>query len=323
MGAARDGATAHAAHVAKRIEIPTGGGRTVHGHLYSFGDPRAAVVLHGATAVPQRFYAAFAEELSAHGLAVLTYDFRGVGASRCLPLREDPTTMTDWIVDAAAAQGWLSRSYPDVPLLAIGHSFGGQIAAALDAGPAADAIVLVAAQSGDYRKFPPSARARLWLSWRVAVPGLTRALGYLPGWAGFGEDLPAGVAQQFARWCSSPQYVFSEHPELAGKIADYRGRVLALSFTDDTFASREAIEWYLDRFESVSVEHRRLAPSQAGLRSIGHFGLFRPSARRALWPSVAEFLLDAARRAPTPASRSGRSGSTDLQEIIADLSFGR
>src|SRR5687768_441819 len=44
--------------------------------------PRATLVIHGATATKQTYYARFAAYAAARGHRVVTYDYRGVGASR-------------------------------------------------------------------------------------------------------------------------------------------------------------------------------------------------------------------------------------------------
>lgn len=318
MAAAGSPAASQAVCVAQAIEIPTQRGRALGARLHTPDRPVASVIVHGATAVPQRFYAAFAETMAELGLAVLTYDYRGIGLSVDRPCRDDPVTMADWIDDAAAAQTWLAERYPALPLLGIGHSFGGQIGAAVQASRPTDAMLLVGAQSGYYRSFPAGERERLWLTWRVGVPALTRVFGCVPRWAGLGEALPAGVAQQWARWCLSPDYFVSELPQLAERIATYQGRVLALSFTDDEFAPRQNVQWLNRRFSAAQLEHRHLAPSMVGLAAIGHFGLFRKQAKHALWPLAAAFFQDAAVR-----GHGSDRGSRLLREIMTDLDYGR
>jgi len=304
---------------AKTVAIPTESGRELGARLYAHPFPVAALIVHGATAVPQRFYEPFAQAMAEFGFAVLTYDYRGVGASADRPLADDPTTMTDWVDDAAAAQTWLVETLPDLPLLVVGHSFGGQFAATLEEERPADALVLVGAQSGYFGSFAPVERGKLWLTWKLGIPALTTAFGYLPGWAGLGEDLPSGVARQWARWCSSPDYMLSELPELERPLASYRGRVLALSFTDDDFAPRANVEWLNSKLKSAELVHRHLEPAAVGLPEVGHFGLFRKRSRQALWSLVAAFLLDVAYK-----RRSGRPrDSLLLQEIMADLQYGR
>ncbi|MEX0370759.1 MAG: hypothetical protein AB3N09_09025, partial [Tateyamaria sp.] len=66
----------------------------------------AAVVLNSATGVPQTFYTHFARWLaSERGMAVLTYDYRGLGRSNAGPLRKVTADMSDWgIRDQVAAR---------------------------------------------------------------------------------------------------------------------------------------------------------------------------------------------------------------------------
>ncbi|MBX7081856.1 MAG: alpha/beta fold hydrolase [Nannocystaceae bacterium] len=275
--------------------------------------PRAQLVIHGATAVPQRFYQRWAHHLAARGVAVVTYDYRGVGRSRSLPIARDPATMTDWIDDARVVQRWAARREPGVPLVAVGHSFGGQIATVIR--PGADAIITVGAQGGYIGRF--NAPRRQWLSLLMhgVIPGFVRAMGYLPGWAGLGEDLPAGVALQWARWCTAPDYLLSELPELRARMAAWRGPMFALSFDDDAFAPLQNVRWLLDRFGGADLEHRHvhvasLSPEPDG--GVGHFGFFRDHRAGELWPMVDEFL-----------QRLGVAPIVSEDErVLADLQYG-
>ena len=53
------------------------------------GRARAAIVIHGATGVPARFYRHFAAWLADQGFVCLTYDYRGVGASATRKMRDE------------------------------------------------------------------------------------------------------------------------------------------------------------------------------------------------------------------------------------------
>ncbi|MCA9710021.1 MAG: alpha/beta fold hydrolase [Myxococcales bacterium] len=304
------------------LQIPTAGARTLGARCYEpVGRPIGQVVIHGATATPQRYYGSFSRHLAWQGLRVLTYDYRGIGDSRVEPIAADPTCMRDWIDDAAAAQRWLVDRDPALPLLAIGHSFGGQIAPALDAGRRPRAIVLVGAGSGYWRRYSGRARARLWLTWSGLVPALARGLGYMPGWTGIGEDVPGPVARQWARWCLHPEYFLGELPWLYDQLADYPGRVRALSFTDDEFLPEANARWLLRRLRSASVEHLRTSPAAVELPQIGHFGFFRATAADRLWSAAVAFLVAAARDQVVPQVVWRRP---DLgEQIMRDLEFGR
>jgi len=257
------------------------------------GEVRAQVVLHAATAAPQRFYAPFARFLTGYGLRVLTYDYRGIGSSKPTTLRGFSADMIDWAYrDAVAAVRTLEGFAPTLPLLAVGHSFGGQIAAALPEGRRPDALLTVGTQRGWYRPFDDW--ATMWLRWRLVVPALTRLFGYLPGAAGTKEDLPGGVARQWAGWCLHPDYYLSTHPEIGARLARYAGPVYALSFTDDAYAPLINVEWFVDRLRRAPVLHQHVHPQELGRSGVGHFGAFRPELSEALWPAMAAFLCAAA-----------------------------
>lgn len=277
------------------------------------GPVRAQVLVHGATAVPQRFYAAWATHLAEHGLRVFTYDYRGIGSSRTLPLREETVDMQGWIDDATIVQRTVIDLAPELPTFVVGHSFGGQIAPTLS--PAAAAIVLVGAQAGSVTRFPWPRRSTLRATMALGIPALAEVFGYVPGWVGLGEDLPGPVARQWARWCLREDYFLSELPELGARLARYRGPVLALSFTDDEFAPLANVQWLLDRLDGAAVDHRHLEPAELGEAEVGHFGFFRRAAARRGWGQVDAFfdrLLGAAPRVV------GFEAA-----VLADLDYGR
>ena len=81
-------------------------------------------------------------------------------------------------------------------------------------------------------------------------------------------------------------------PTLAGLLLASFGSILAtfaLSFTDDSFAPRTAVEALHREYRAATVEHRHVAPSDCGVPRIGHFGFFKPGVP-ALWKEVADWL---------------------------------
>jgi predicted alpha/beta hydrolase len=63
----------------------------------------------------------------------------------------------------------------------------------------------------------------------------------------------------------------------------YRGRVLAIGFTDDQrFGCRRAVEALHRHYENADLTYDFVAPERLGRRNIGHFGYFRDGARP-LW----------------------------------------
>ncbi|HSN73229.1 MAG TPA: hypothetical protein VLT59_17065, partial [Steroidobacteraceae bacterium] len=61
------------------------------------GDPPiATAVIAAAMGVPQTFYARFAGWLATRGIDALTFDYRGIGASRLISQRGREVTLLDW-----------------------------------------------------------------------------------------------------------------------------------------------------------------------------------------------------------------------------------
>lgn len=290
------------------------------------GEARGNVLILGATAVPRAFYDRFAAHLAAHGLRVVSFDYRGVGGSRPASLRGDRSTMTDWAErDAGAALAWIKREHPGQAVFLVGHSFGGQALGVCDALGDVDAVVTVGSQLGSRRHWPAAHGAALAAWWR-AIPLVTGAVGWLPGWMGLTHDLPAGVATEWARWCEHPDYLVGYVPGAAARFARVRAPVLAYSFTDDVYAPRRAVEALLARLGGARVLHRRVGPGDLGVAEIGHFGFFRPATGAVLWGELTGFFDDvlagaAPRVAAVVRARDGHCTLSEA-EVLADLRHG-
>ena len=257
-----------------------------------------ALLLNSGTGIPRRFYGAFAQHLALRGFAVLTYDYRGIGASDAPP----SATVEQWgSVDQASMIDYLARLRPGASLGLIGHSFGGQVLGLADNIAKLDAAVLICSQSGHWRHWPAGRRRlRMLALWWFLIPGLTAATGRFPGsWIGT-ANLPANIARSWARWGRSPHYV-----------CDGRGRPLRphnddvsfpirwMSFIDDTIAPFGAVEALRCYYPTAAVERLHLGPADLGVESIGHFGFFRKAMPRGAWDDIAgwfEGRLLAARR---------------------------
>jgi predicted alpha/beta hydrolase len=262
--------------------------------------PEAVVLVSSATAVRRRYYDRFARFLAGEGFAVVTYDYRGIGDSRPAELRGFPAAMHEWgEKDLSGVIDWVDATWPDAPLLVVGHSAGGQVVGLAESNTRVGALLGVAAQSGHWRLWPAPRRYRMALLWYGVVPALTRLVGYLPRWAGIAEDLPAGVALEWAKWCRTPGYLAGGDGEVrrAG-FARLTCPVRAYSFADDPYAPRAAVDALLDLYASAPREHRHLAPADLDVPAIGHFGFFRESFRDTLWREAADWLRQRAGHAP-------------------------
>jgi len=276
------------------LVLPATDGFALGGHLFEPKEaPRALVVINGATGVHQRYYRYFATHLAWRGFRVLSYDYRGIGKSRppgTSSLRGFRATMSEWgAKDFAGVLAWAAAEHPDLPRIVVGHSFGGQAFGLAD-GSGLAAAVHVAAQSGYLGHWSGLARARLTLLWYVTVPLLVKVFGYLPHWLGIGEDLPAGVALEWGRWCRTRGYLVPHVEGATERYRAYRGPLLSWSFEDDGYAPRSAVEALLAHFDPAEVEHRHLEGEALPGGRVGHFGFFRTGPTEALWQRTATWL---------------------------------
>jgi len=310
----------------RRLRIPAGDGFGLGATLFEpRGHARATVVVSGATAVPAGYYTRFAEHLAASGYRVLTYDYRGVGASRPLNLRGFSASMSDWAeLDARAALAYARQSFRAEPLVLVGHSFGGQLLGLIDDAREASGAVLVGAQLPFLGHWPFAQRLKLELIFNAVIPTLTRTFGYLPGAAGLGEDLPRGVAEQWARWCSQPDYLMSEHPAARERFARFDKPVLFFSMSDDDYAPEGAVEKLMGALSGAHIDHRRVIPAELGVDEVGHFGFFHPRFTDTLWREVRWFIDDVAAGRSGLRPRYGRAPwSLSDEDVALDLAYGR
>jgi hypothetical protein len=178
----------------------------------------------------------------------------------------------------------------DTRLVLIGHSFGGQALGLIANNTEISRAAFVASQAATWRLMTSPEKYRVFAFMNLVGVPLAHALGYAPGWAGIGEDLPKGVFLQWAEWVSSPRYLFdSKLPELEN-FAKFKGELRTLCFSDDPWATRPAVELLASGFTAIKPEVLNVKPSDVGAKAIGHFGFFRPDHRDTLWRGVAEWI---------------------------------
>lgn len=265
------------------------------------GPRRGHLIVAGATGVPQRFYGRFAQHAAAQGFDVLTLDYRGIGLSRPATLRGFEMDYLDWArLDLAAAVD----AVPDdgQALFMVGHSYGGHAFGLLPNHQRVARFVTFATGAGWHGWMPWAERLRVRVMWRVVGPLLVRWKGYLP-WSllGMGEDLPLPVYRQWRHWCRFPRYFFDDPAmrgeQLAERFAAVRTPIVALNALDDHWAPPASRDAFMAAYRNAQCRSVDLHPASLGLRSIGHMGYFRVSARP-LWDEVLTWL-----RADTAAFR--------------------
>lgn len=288
-------------YFADEITFPAADGYLLAATLFlPRGAKRHAVLLNSATAVPRKIYRGFAGYLAHRGCAVLTYDYRGIGGSR----RKEPVgyhkpkslvgfkaSMSDWAaLDVSAAVAWMRERYKALPLAYVGHSFGGQALGLIENNSEVSRALLVAAQAAYWKLMTPPENYRVFALMNLIGAPLARMLGYAPGWAGIGEDLPKDAFLQWTEWVNSPRYLFDSKLPALQNFAKFNGELRALCFADDRWATRPAVELLCSGFTAAKPEILTIAPADLTVKTIGHMGFFRPEHRETLWRSAAEWI---------------------------------
>ena len=282
------------------ITVPASDGYPLAATLFlPRGAKRHAVLINSAAAVPRKLYRGFAGYLAQRGCAVLTYDYRGTGDSRPQArtgykpksLSGFNASMSDWAaLDITAAVSWMHERYNALPFAYVGHSFGGQAFGLLPNNSEVSRALFIAAQAGYWKLMTAPERYRVYAMLNFVGLPLTRALGYMPGKAGLGMDLPKDAFLQWVGWVMSRRFLFDSGLDELQNFPNYQGALRALCMSDDPWATLPAVELLCSGFTSIKPEVITVTPADTGASRIGHMGFFKPEHRDTLWRGAAEWI---------------------------------
>jgi predicted alpha/beta hydrolase len=283
--------TPDAALGSRPVSIATPDSFPLGGTLYPGCGDGPLVLVSSATAVPQGLYAAFAKALAAAGArAVLTYDYRGTGASPRPPRWNGRVDYKDWALkDFPAAAAALDAVAPGHPMVGLGQSFGGQALGLSGHGGRFERYAMVATMSGALHLLDDP-----WVWQRMNLVGVPVSLLHrdMPRWLRLGEPIPASCFRDWARWCRMRNYFFDDpHLPETSRFAELRLPILAIGMTDDPWATPRAVDHFMARHTNAEVEQRWVSPADAGGRPIGHLGFFRTRNADTLWPGLVDWVL--------------------------------
>lgn len=287
---------------ARAVEFPAHDGYTMAATLYrrvDALDPHDVLLFNAGGGLAVRRYRHFLRYLAGEGFPTLAYDYRGVGSNRPSKLRGFASGIEDWAeFDHAGAIDDIRTRYPNARLTTIAHSIGGLIACTAPNGADQARLVLIGPHTGYWRDYAAGWKLPMALMWHGVMPLISRVVGYFPGSRiGLGDDFPLRFAMQ---WSSrtTPSFDIDARDariwSLLGNAEALMSPVIALSFSDDAFASAAGVSRFLGllpkaRVERCDLDARKLA------RRIGHFGFFSRR-NQALWQVIPHFLARAPAR---------------------------
>jgi predicted alpha/beta hydrolase len=276
------------------VEFAARDGYQLNGRWFAADASRAALVINGATGFPQTFYYKFAQYCAERGYDTLVFDYRGMGESKRRALPEESATLSDWgRYDMPAALDLVAERSSASTRFALGHSIGGQFAGMLPNYSNVAAFVMIAASVGYWRwELAPFRYLALYF-WQVHGPLTIATHGYVPsgfGWAGL--PLPANVFREWRKWCMRPEHFAPDlqQRELPNHFAEIRAPMLWIGLEDDPIATRKTVSELLKFYPNAGIEQRWFAPTDIGVKRIGHEGFFSSRHRTALWQPVLDWL---------------------------------
>lgn len=248
------------------------------------------ILVSGAAAVPHGFYAAFAKHLIDQGAAaVLTYDYRGMGASCGDKSRWSELRMKHWALwDMPAAMQFLTERFPKHPLCGLGHSYGGQALGLLEHPQQFSRYATVATISGHWRLLDEP--YGVWFKTQVIGKAVVKIFGSVPKWAKLGEEMPGTIFLDWAGWVKNKSYFFDD-PDLpeTTRYTNVTLPLLSVGIEDDAWGTEMAVDGIMKHYTHADLHQHWVKPSKSG--KIGHLGYFRQRHKDGHWHVVTDFLL--------------------------------
>lgn len=278
------------------IQFTATDGFPLEGRVFTSSHESSKVLLiNPAVAVPQRYYAPFADYMSKQGYTIYTYDYRGIGASKKQKsLKGFEANMQDWATkDLSGVLSFIQKNHSSSSIYVLGHSFGGNcLGMNEEAIRGFEKVVMVGSQFGYYGYFWANKKPLLFALWYIIIPFLSRLYGYFPSeLVRMGEQLPKGVALEWAKICRHPRWLFAYLPQNHNFYSKLSQHTLVISIEDDWYAPKKAVDKLFEAgYTKAKLERLHIVPQEIGLKSLGHFGFFKEKNKEKLWHIIPNFL---------------------------------
>ena len=268
-------------------------GYPLSGHFFKTepATEKLPVLVCPATGIVQQFYFKFCQWLSEQGHDVLVFDYRGIGQSLQGKVKHSDARIQDWgQLDIAAALDWLTLHTGKAQAVLLGHSAGGQLTGLLHNYQKVAKVVAVAGSTGHVKGLKGKTKWLAPILFNGYMPLCIKLYGHgNTKKIGWGEDLPKGVALQWAHWCSKPGYVANSLGTTIDQHYhdDIRCPITVIHASDDEIATLANVADLLRLYPKAATKSIYLEPKEQGFKGIGHMDLLR-SSHSALWPMLYE-----------------------------------
>jgi predicted alpha/beta hydrolase len=271
----------------KKITINSKDGFPLGALLIENSNPKGIVMMNGGTGIKKEFYLKFCRYVASKGYTVVLYDYRGIGESKPLTLRGFEAYMREWgEKDMVGVLNWISVNYPKIPIYVFAHSMGGQLIGLMENHHLIKKIVTIGSSVGYWKIFPAPFKYFCAFIWYFFVPLSSSLYGYVPVQKiRQGENLPKGVAKEWADWCKNKEYFSPFFGKTIEKqyFKEINTPIDAIWFSDDPIANDNTVPPLIEYYSNTNIQRHRIEPQQIQQKFIGHFGFFSSKVGSLLW----------------------------------------
>lgn len=271
------------------INIPAKDNYSLSGKVYlGAGDvlKNKVLIINSATAVDKKLYHHYAIYMAENGYQVITYDYRGIAASRPDKLKGFKASFTDWgQKDFSGVLDYVKKEFPRHKIVILGHSIGGTIIGMTQKNKEISGIINIGAQTAYYKDWSKKHKNKIYFLWHIIFPLITKVFGYFPGKKlGLLEDIPKGVIEQ---WNNRRKHAdMKKQMETTGTTFyydQYESKLLTLGIEDDPIGTKSAITRIHELFIKSDKKLEMIQLKELSVNKIGHFGFFSRKFKHTLW----------------------------------------
>jgi predicted alpha/beta hydrolase len=148
---------------------------------------------------------------------------------------------------------------------------------------------MIASSTGYWRDMSSPYKWLPAFFWYFLIPLHTKLFGYVNAMKiKQGENLPKGVALEWRKWCTHPDYFEPEftktlEPVFFDKITT---PIKSIQIEDDPLANKVTANKLLKFFSNTKIEVQEIRPADYGQEKIGHTGFFSRKFKQSLWKNI-------------------------------------
>lgn len=278
------------------VSLQTADGATLSAKLFLPDQPNnKLLIVNSATGVRQQLYFALATYLNGFGVSVITYDYRGIGESKPQNLKGFSASMRVWgTEDFPAVCRYAAAHFPGYEMFLLGHSVGALIVGMDEHAAVFKKYIFLATQDAYYRHLPLKIALTALLGFGVALPLLTKMMGYFPSqFFGLGEPLPTGVAMDWRTLILHPKSTSRLYEKISTDYSKSMTQETVILFAeDDPWVKRKGMESLMTRvYANLKTKFVEIPTAESPEKHIGHVSFFR-SYNGPLWGYIARELQE-------------------------------